>query len=1028
MKPFLLMLHLHASMPVCLQILLLFTLNTLFFTTAAASGKVADQFALLKFKEAISIDPYKILDSWNNSTHFCKWHGITCNPTNQSVTELNLPGYRLHGLISPHVGNLSSLRNLNLGNNSFYGNIPQELCHLHQLQLLRLNNNSLVGEIPSNLTGWSNLEVLQLSVNNLVGRIPIEIGSLRKLQKIFMWNTGLTGEIPPSVGNLSSVTRLNLEYNNLEGNIPQEICRLKNLELMSVGINKLSGKPPLCLYNMSSLTQLSIALNQFNGSLPPDMFHTLPNLQTLFMGGNQISGPIPPSITNAFALQAFDININHFAGQVPSLGKLKDLRVLVMSQNNLGDNSTKDLEFLNSLTNFSKLYEIDISYNNFGGHLPNSLGNMSNQLNYLYLGGNHISGKIPIELGNLINLFLFTIDHNRFEGMIPATFGKFHKMQVLELSGNQLSGNIPAFIGNLSQLSYLGLAQNRFEGNIPPSIENCQNLQYLDISQNSLTGNIPSEVFRIFSLTNLLDLSQNSLSGSLGEEVGRLKNINTLNVSGNHLSGDIPPTIGGCTSLVYLDLQRNSFNGSIPSSLASLKGLQYLDLSRNRLSGSIPEGLQNIVFLEYFNVSFNNLQGGVPTKGVFGNASEVVVTGNNNLCGGISKLHLPPCPAKGNKHAKHHNSRLIAVIVSVVAFLLILLLILSVLWMRTRNKKTLPDPPTIDQLAMISYQNLHNGTEGFSSRCLIGSGNFGSVYKGTLESEERVVAIKVLNLQKKGAHKSFIAECNALKNIRHRNLVKNLTCCSSTDYKGQEFKALVFEYMTNGSLESWLHPETTDEPKSLNLEKKFDIIVDVASAFHYLHYECEQPVIHCDLKPSNVLLDDSMVAHVSDFGLAKLLPCIGVSQMQSSTGGIKGTIGYAPPEYGMGSEVSIEGDMYSFGILVLEMLTGKSPTDEMFKDGHNLHNYVEVSISESLMQIVDPIILQNEFNQATEDGNLGIMQLQPNAGKCLLSLLRIALACSMESPKERMSMVDVLRELNLIKRFFPTVARQRQIA
>ncbi|KAJ1396842.1 Serine/threonine-protein kinase, active site [Sesbania bispinosa] len=467
-----------------------------------------------------------------------------------------------------------------------------------------------------------------------------------------------------------------------------------------------------------------------------------------------------------------------------------------------------------------------------------------------------------------------------------------------------------------------------------------------------------------------------------------------LNVSENHLSGDIPETIGECTSLEYLYLQGNSFNGNIPSSLASLKGLRYLDVSRNRLSGSIPNDLQNISFLEYFNVSFNMLEGDVPTEGVFQNASGFGVTGNNNLCGGISKLHLPLCPVKGMKPAKHHNFRLIAVIVSVVAFLLILLLILTIYWIRKRNKKPSSDSQTIDLLAKVSYQNIHNGTNGFSARNLIGSGNFGSVYKGTLQLEDTfIVAIKVLNLQKKGAHKSFIAEY----------------------YKGQEFKALVFEYMNNGSLESWLHPTTEIEgpQKSLNLEQRLNIIADVASAFHYLHYECEQPIIHCDLKPSNVLLDDCMVAHVSDFGIAKLLPSIGVSLMQSSTVGIKGTIGYAPPEYGMGSEVSIEGDMYSFGILVLEMLTGRRPTDEMFEDGHNLHNYVKISISDDILKIVDPTILLNGLEWDSDNGDLGIMH--PNVENCLLSLFSIALACSVESPKERMSMVDVIRELNIIK-------------
>ncbi|XP_004512441.1 uncharacterized protein [Cicer arietinum] len=1019
MKSFLHMLH--AFFLICLYILQLYTLNLLWFgpnKTAYALGNDTDFLALLKFKKSISNDPFGILDSWNGSTHFCKWHGITC--MHQRVTELYLAGNQLHGSISPHVGNLTFLTNFNLMNNSFYGTIPQELCSLVKLQQLYLNNNSLVGEIPSNLTSLLNLKSLYLSRNNLVGTIPIEIGSLKKLQRIFIWNNNLTGEIPPTIGNLSFLINFNVGSNNLEGNIPQEICHLKNLETISVGINKLSGKLPLCLYNMSSLTLIAVDLNQFNGSLPPKMFHTLPNLKTLFIGGNQISGLIPTSITNASYLRAFDITQNQFIGHVPSLGKLKDLQLIGLSQNNLGSNSTNDLEFVKSLENCSKLYVIDISYNNFGGLLPNTLGNMSKQLNSIYLGGNHISGKIPAELGNLVNLYLFTVENNRFEGMIPTTFVKVQKLQVLELRGNKLSGSIPAFIGNLSQLFYLGLGHNKLEGNIPPSIGNCQKLYYLDLSQNNLRGTIPIEVFNLFSLTKLLDLSRNALSGSLPQEVGRLENIGMLNFSENHLSGDIPKTIGKCESLEYLHLQGNSFHGVIPTSLVSLKSLQHLDLSRNRLSGSIPKGLQNISFLEYFNVSFNMLEGEVPTEGVFQNASEVVVTGNNNLCGGISKLHLPPCPLKGKKQAKHHYLKLIAVVVSVASFLLILLFILTIYCIKKRNMKPSSDSPRIDLLVKISYEDLHNGTDGFSTRNLIGSGSFGSVYLGTLELDDKVVAVKVLKLQKKGAHKSFMVECNALKNIRHRNLVKILTSCSSTDFKGQEFKALVFEYMRNGSLESWLHPEKeiAGPQKTLNLAQRLNIIIDVASAFHYLHHECDQPVIHCDLKPSNVLLDDSMVAHVSDFGIAKLLPSIGVSLTQNSTVGIKGTIGYAPPEYGMGSKLSIEGDVYSFGILILEILTGRRPTDEMFEDSHSLHNFVKISISSDLLQIVDPTIVHNELEQTIDSENVGAMH--SNVEKCLLSLFSIALACSVESPKERMSMVEVMRELNIIKSFFPT--------
>ncbi|XP_045809803.1 probable LRR receptor-like serine/threonine-protein kinase At3g47570 [Trifolium pratense] len=308
-----------------------------------------------------------------------------------------------------------------------------------------------------------------------------------------------------------------------------------------------------------------------------------------------------------------------------------------------------------------------------------------------------------------------------------------------------------------------------FQGNIPPSIGNCQKLQYLELSHNKLRGTIPSEVFTLFSLSNLLNLSHNSLSGSLPREVGLLKNIDVLDISENHLSGDIPTTIGECISLEYLYLQGNSFNGTIPSSFASLKGLRYLDLSRNQLSGSIPDVMQNITLLEHLNVSFNMLDGEVPTNGVFGNVSQVEMIGNNKLCGGISLMHLPPCPIKGTKHTKHYKFRLIAVTVSVVSFILILSFIITIYWMRKRNQKRSFDSPTIDQLAKISYQELHQGTDGFSPTNLIGLGSFGSVYKANLVSEDHVVAVKVLNLQKKGAHKSFIVECNG----------KRISCCYS---------------------------------------------------------------------------------------------------------------------------------------------------------------------------------------------------------------------------------------------------------
>ncbi|XP_045813772.1 probable LRR receptor-like serine/threonine-protein kinase At3g47570 isoform X3 [Trifolium pratense] len=971
------------------HLLFLFTFNLMCFgpnkivAMAAILGNQTDHFALLKFEESISNDPNGVLDSWNSSIHFCKWGGITCNPMHQRVIGLNLEGYQLHGSLSPHIGNLTLLKNLNLGNNSFYGEIPKELG------------------------------------NNLIGKIPIAIASLKMLQRMTLSSNKLTGGIPSFIGNLSCLTRFSFADNNLEGDIPQAICLLKNLTVLRVGVNNLSGTPPSCLYNITSLTIFFLAINNFHGPLPPNMFHTLPNIQMFGIAKNQFSGPIPTSINASSSINFLDIPDNNFVGQVPSLGKLKDLYHLNLERNNLGNNSAKDLEFLKPLTNCSKLYLLSFDTNNFGGVLPNSIGNLSNELKMLYLGCNMISGKIPAELGHLVGLISLYLESNHLEGVIPTTFGKFQKLQLLSLRNNKLSGDIPHFVGNLSQLFILDLYDNTFEGNIPPSIGNCQKLQYLKLSQNKFRGTIPLEVFNLFSLTNLLDLSHNSLSGSLPKEVGMLKNIDWLDVSENHLSGNIPETIGECVSLEYLNLQGNSFNGTIPSSLASHKGLRYLDLSRNQFYGPIPDAMQNISSLEYLDVSYNMLEGEVPIYGVFGNATQVEIIGNNKLCGGIAQLHLPPCHINGIKHPKHHEFRFIIVIVSVVSFLLILSFIITIYWMRKRNQKQSFDSPTIDQLTKVSYQALHRGTDGFSTRNLIGSGSFGSVYRGNLVSEDNFVAVKVLDLQKQGAHKSFIVECNALKNIRHRNLVKILTCCSSTDYTGQEFKALVFDYMKNGCLEQWLHPEilNAEPPTTLDLSHRLNIIIDVASALHYLHHECEQLVIHCDLKPSNVLLDNDMVAHVSDFGISRLILTIGgTSHKDTSTIGIKGTVGYAPPEYGMGFEVSTCGDMYTVGILVLEMLTGRRPTDETLEDGQNLHNFVRISFPDNLINILDPHILSRDAGVSIRDGNSE--NLFPRVEECLISLFKIGLVCSMESPKERMNIVDVNRELIIIKKAF----------
>jgi len=299
------------------------------------------------------------------------------------------------------------------------------------------------------------------------------------------------------------------------------------------------------------------------------------------------------------------------------------------------------------------------------------------------------------------------------------------------------------------------------------------------------------------------------------------------------------------------------------------------------------------------NLSFNNLEGEVPTERVFQNASTISVTKNKNLCGGIPELELQACDVQVMKQGKSHTFKLSIIVVSGVLCFILFSSFLVLYRMRKSKKESSSPPPKTNQLSNVSYNELYQMTSGFSPTHLIGSGGFGSVYKGISDKKKRMVAVKVLNLQQKGASKSFMAECNALRNIRHRNLVKILTCCSSVDYNGNDFKALVYEFMENENLDKWLNldRDTESPPGYLNLLQRLNIAIDVAFALHYLHDNCEPPILHCDLKPSNVLLDDDMIAKVSDFGLARILISTtnDVSQIQTSTAGIKGTIGYAAP-------------------------------------------------------------------------------------------------------------------------------------
>ncbi|KAF8039425.1 hypothetical protein BT93_B1841 [Corymbia citriodora subsp. variegata] len=950
-----------------------------------ASGDETDRLALLEFKARIA-DPDGVLSSWNDTNHFCEWYGVTCGHRHRRVTILDLHSNNLAGVLPPHIGNLSFLRNVHLENNSFRSEIPPQLGRLYRLQLLFLNNNSFSGQIPSNLSRCSNLLILDLGYNTLKGKLPIELGSLSKLQRLKLQGDNLMGNIPPSFGNLSSLQVFTTLSNNLVGTIPEALGQLRNLQFLNLGVNKFVGTIPISIFNISTVTVFDVTMNQLEGNLPSNLGFTLPNLERIGLSYNQLTGPIPESLSNASNLDQIEIRSNYFTGKVPSFSKMRGLYWFNIGGNNFGSGQSTDLNFLCSLTNSTKLELFSIEANAFRGPIPNCIYNLSITLTWFALRDNHISGTLSSGIGNLTNLENLRMGGNNISGNIPSEIGNLNKLKLLDLAQNKFSGQIPESVGNLKMLILFSLYDNNLKGSIPSSLGNCQNLLLLDLSTNDLSGSIPLEIMGLSSLSIYLDLSYNSLTGSLPKQVGNLKNLNELRLDGNILSQQIPSSISGCISMERLYMDDNFFEGPLPSTMRSMKGLQVLNVSNNRLSGHIPEFLGSLN-LTNLSLSYNDFEGALPTGGVFKSAVSTSVVGNKKLCGGLPDFQLPKCDYRESKHMRISGTT--KVLITTFSALIGVACILSLLyffWCR-HKKSASTSSSSEDGLLHVSYHSLLKATGGFSSTNLLGMGSFGSVYKGLLDHTQSIVAIKILDLTRHGASESFIAECGVLRRIRHRNLVKVLTACSGFDFNGNDFKALVYEFMSNGSLDEWLHPTALQntERSKLSLLEKVNIATDVAC----------------------------------DFGLARFVPEAMHKLLtdQSTSVGVKGSLGYVAPEYGMGSAVSTEGDMYSFGVLVLEMFIGKRPTDDMFENGLDLHHFAKAALADRVEKVIDLVLLQ-EFKElekrrtvTLEGKNKSWCSIQ----ECLVSIIEIGVACSSESPKERMDIGNALTKLQKIR-------------
>ncbi|KAI4310716.1 hypothetical protein MLD38_035670 [Melastoma candidum] len=904
-----------------------------------------------------------------------------------SLEHLDISSNRFPGDVGSWVSGCSQLQLLNLSSNRFSG--PVQSFPVKALKFLYLDNNGFQGELPSHLAdACHGLIELDLSHNNLSGSIPSDFGLCSVLESLDVSNNKFSGELPSAVfAKMTGLRKLNLGFNNFEGKMDDYWSVLTGLETLDLSSNNLSGLIPsgLCMNPRSGLKELFLQNNMFTGS-------------------------IPPSLSNCSQLVSLDLSFNNLMGEIPStLGWLPRLQDLMLLMNQLEGTIPEGLAFARSLEN-------------------------------LILDFNVLTGEIPPGLQNCTSLNWVSLSNNRLSGEIPGWFGKLSNLAILKLSNNTFYGRIPPELGDSRSLIWLDLNTNYLNGSIPPELFKESGAIEVKINTNKRYAYIKNDGSKAcHGAGNLLEFA-----GIRPEQLERISTRNPCNftrvynglleptfknngsmifldISHNMLSGSIPKEIGSMYYLYILNFGYNNLSGMIPAEVGGLHNLNILDLSNNALEGSIPPALSGCSMLNEINLSGNLLSGLIPQMGQLGTFPASSFLNNTGLCG----IPLAKCESdnslageslrqKSNKKQAHIASSI------AMGLLFTLLCIFSLVFIalearkRRKKKKTLNSARDIyidgrsqsgtadtswkltsahealginlatfeKPLRKLTFADLLEATNGFHNDSLIGSGGFGDVYKAQLK-DGSIVAIKKLIQVSGQGDREFMAEMETIGKIKHRNLVSLLGYC-----KVKEERLLVYEYMKYGSLEDAFHDRKNIRIK-LNWAARRKIAVGAARGLAFLHHNCIPHIIHRDMKSSNVLLDENLEARVSDFGMARLMSAMD-THLSVST--LAGTPGYVPPEYYQSFRCSTKGDVYSYGVVLLELLTGKRPTDSADFGDNNLVGWVKQHAKRRISDVFDPELMK-------EDPNLEIELLQH---------LKVACACLDDRPQKRPNMIQVL--------------------
>ncbi|CAJ1942111.1 unnamed protein product [Sphenostylis stenocarpa] len=841
-------------------------------------------------------------------------------------------------------------------------------CNKSRVTSLGLSTMGLKGKLSGDIGQLTELRSLDLSFNrDLTGPLSTELGKLSKLNILILAGCGFSGNIPDEIGNLSELSFLALNSNNFTGKIPPSLGKLSKLYWLDLADNQLTGPIPVSTSTSPGLDLLLKAKhfhfnkNQLSGSIPPKLFSSDMILIHILFDGNNLSGTIPSTLVLVKTVEVLRLDRNFLTGEVPSN--------------------------LNNLTNIN---DLNLAHNNFKGSLPNLTG--MDTLNYVDLSNNSFDpSDAPVWFTTLPSLTTLIMEFGSLQGPLPSKLFDIPQIQQVKLRNNALNDT-------------LSMGENI-----------CPQLQLVDLQKNEISSVTLSAQYKITLILIGNPVCSSPLSNTnycqLQQQAKQPYSTSLANCGGKSCPPDQKLSPQSC-ECAYPFEGMMYFRGPTFRELSNVNTFHSLEMSLWVKLGLTPGSvsLQNPFFNsdDYLQVQLALF----PPTGQLFNRSEVQRLGFelSNQTYKPPKEFGPyyfiafPYPFSGS-HKGASLSKGVIIGIAIGSTFLVLSLIGLAIYAILQKKRAeraigLSRPfaswapsgkdsggaPQLKGARWFSYDELKKCTNNFSESNEIGFGGYGKVYKGVLP-DGKIVAIKRAQQGSMQGGLEFKTEIELLSRVHHKNLVGLVGFCFE---QGEQM--LVYEFIPNGTLRESLSGRSDIH---LDWKRRLRIALGSARGLTYLHELANPPIIHRDVKSSNILLDENLTAKVADFGLSKL---VSDSEKGHVSTQVKGTLGYLDPEYYMTQQLTEKSDVYSFGVVMLELITSRQPIEKGKYIVREVRTLMNKNDEEhyGLRELMDPVV-RNTPNL------IGFGRF-----------LELAMQCVEESAADRPTMGEVVKALEII--------------